>query len=159
MRLIGIDYGAKRWGLSYGDELGLAVPLAAAVADMKEERFQQLAREISGRKAEALVVGYPENMDGTKGFKAREVDGFIAALEKRFRLPVHRSDERLTSFQAEAEQRTAKPKHTRAASRSIEKRKAARASGEIDSRAAVILLQDFLDAQQGPAMLPPEDME
>ncbi|HVU38507.1 MAG TPA: Holliday junction resolvase RuvX [Opitutales bacterium] len=150
MRFLGIDYGAKRWGLSYGDELALAVPLAAAVAGAKEERFAQVAQEISRRKITALVVGYPYNMDGTAGPKAREVDGFIAELEKRFKLPVHRSDERLTSHQAEAELRQKKSRRSPAAQR------AARATGEVDSRAATLILQDFLDAHHGPALLPEE---
>lgn len=150
MRFLGIDYGAKRWGLSYGDELALAVPLAAAVAAAKEERFAQIAREIERRKITALVVGYPYNMDGSAGPKAREVDGFIAELEKRFKLPVRRSDERLTSHQAELEMRQKKSGRSPAA------RRAARASGEVDSRAATLILQDFLDAHHGPALLPEE---
>lgn len=150
MRFLGIDYGAKRWGLSYGDELALAVPLAAAVAGAKEERFTQVAQEICRRKITALVVGYPYNMDGTAGPKAREVDIFIAELEKRFQLPVHRSDERLTSHQAEAELRQKKSRRSPAAQR------AARATGEVDSRAATLILQDFLDAHHGPALLPEE---
>ncbi len=150
MRFLGIDYGAKRWGLSYGDELALAVPLAAAVAAAKEERFAQIAREIERRKITALVVGYPYNMDGSAGPKAREVDGFIAELEKRFKLPVRRSDERLTSHQAELEMRQKKSGRAPAA------RRAARASGEVDSRAATLILQDFLDAHHGPALLPEE---
>src|SRR5471030_1467408 len=108
MSFLGLDYGAKRWGLSFGDELGLAVPLTAAVAPDAEQRFTQVAREITTRKIAELVVGYPYNMDGTAGFKAREVDAFIAELERRFRLPVHRTDERLTSHEAAGQSR-AKP--------------------------------------------------
>ena len=52
---------------------------------------------LTQRKAQELVVGYPVNMNGTVGFKAKEVDQFVAELEKRFRLPIHRIDERLSS--------------------------------------------------------------
>jgi len=152
MRYLGLDHGAKRWGLSYGDELGLALPLPAATAAKSAERFAQVAREIVARKIGALVVGYPYNMDGTAGPKAREVDAFIAELERRFKLPVHRSDERLTSHQAEAEIRQKKSKRPRTPAA----HRAARATGEVDSRAAALILQDFLDAQNGPVLLPEE---
>jgi putative holliday junction resolvase len=152
MPFLGLDYGAKRWGLSYGDELGLALPLPPAIAPKPTDRFAHVAREIAARKITELVVGYPYNMDGTAGFKAREVDAFIAELEKRFHLPVHRTDERLTTHEAQTKTR-AKPskRRTPAAQR------ADRATGEVDSRAAAIILQDFLDTRQGPALLPPEE--
>ncbi len=153
MRYLGLDYGAKRWGLSYGDELGLALPLPAAIAATAAERFAQVEREIATRRIDEIVVGYPYNMDGTAGPKAREVDTFIAELEKKFRRPVHRSDERLTSHQAEAEIRLGHSKRAR----SPAAHKAARATGEVDSRAAALILQDFLDAHNGPALLPPEE--
>jgi putative Holliday junction resolvase len=153
MRFLGIDYGAKRWGLSYGDELGLALPLPAAVAETAEERYTQLTRVIADRRITDLVVGYPYNMDGSAGFKAREVDTFIAELERRFKLPVHRTDERLTTHEAIA--RT--PKRSTKKSRAPAARRAARATGEVDSRAATIILQDFLDTRHGPALLPAED--
>jgi putative Holliday junction resolvase len=154
MRFLGIDYGEKRWGLSQGDELGLASPLPAAVAGTAEERFAAVEREVHTRKITALVVGYPYNMDGTAGFKAREVDAFITELERRFGLPVHRTDERLTSHQAETEAR-ASGKGRRA--RTPAERRAERATGEIDSRAATLILQDYLDQQLGPPLLPPEE--
>jgi putative Holliday junction resolvase len=153
MRLLGIDYGERRWGLSYGDELGVAVPLAAAVTGTAAERFAELERVIRTRRAEALVVGYPYNMDGTAGFKAKEVDAFIAELERRFGLPVHRTDERLTTHQAEAE---ARAMGGRRQGRSVAARKAARATGVVDSRAAALILQDYLDQQAGPPLLPEE---
>ena len=79
-----------------------------------------------------LIVGYPLNMDGSVGFKAREVDEFIEAIEKRFRLPVHRVDERLSSHSVEQGLKG-------------QKRKPDRKSGEIDSRAAALILQDFME--------------
>jgi putative Holliday junction resolvase len=156
MRFLGIDYGAKRWGLSYGDELGVAVPLAAAVGATAEARFGEVENVIQARRVTELVVGYPYNMDGSAGFKAKEVDAFILELERRFGLPVHRTDERLTSQAAEAETRAAAPKRSRRAGRSVGARQAARATGEVDSRAARLILQDFLDARQGPPLLPEE---
>ena len=151
MRYLGIDYGEKRIGLSYGDELGIAISLPAAVEDLFEKRLSTIARVIKERKIDELVVGYPYNMDGTVGFKAKEVDRFIEKLEALFHLKVHRTDERLTSCQAENERDVpgAKRKHL-----SPKQQQAYRRTGQIDSRAAAILLQDFLDANL-PAPPPP----
>ncbi len=144
MRCLGIDYGERRIGLSYGDELGVAVPLPAAIEPEFEERIAHLVAEAVGRRCTDLVVGYPYNMDGSVGFKAREVDAFIARLEARLPLPVHRVDERLSS---------------RAATEHLPKRRddELRRSGRIDSMAACLILQDFLEARL-PAF-PPGDPE
>lgn len=153
MQILGIDYGEKRIGLAYGDELGIATPLPAAVEPTAEERFAHIAKIIEQHRIEALVVGYPLNMDGTVGFKAKEVDAFIANLEKRFALPVHRIDERLTSRQAQADMKAAGKKQPK----TVRERQAARATGELDSRAASLLLQDYLNAHLGTPLLPEED--
>lgn len=135
MRYLGIDYGEKRIGLSYGDELGVAVPLPATVAPLKTDRLNTIETIISERKITQLIVGYPYNMDGSIGFKAKEVDVFISQLEARFHLPVHRIDERLTTYEAVDSLKKSGKKIGR------ESRK----SGDVDSRAAMIILQDFLD--------------
>jgi len=142
MRCLGIDYGAKRVGLSYGDEVGVAVPLPALIDPDEAARWAQLAAVVAARRITDFVVGYPYNMDGSAGFKAKEVEGYVAQLKARHGLPVHLVDETLTSYAAEA---------------SIAKkdRRGVRDSGLIDSRAACLILQDFLDQQQPPA-LPPE---
>lgn len=132
MRYLGIDWGEKRIGLAYADEVGVAVPLAAAVASTKKARMQQIEITIRERGIGELVVGYPLNMNGSAGFKAREVDEFIGQLEKRFRLPVHRIDERLSSHAVEQGLKGSKKKPDRR-------------SGEIDSRAAALILQDFVE--------------
>ncbi len=135
MNYLGIDYGEKRIGLSFGDELGLAVPLAAAAQKTKKERMAHIGLMIEQRKVKALVVGYPLNMDGSAGFKAREVDAFVDLLDKRFGLPVHRADERLSTHQAQSDLKKTN-------------KKTSRKSGEIDSRAATVFLQDFLYQQE-----------
>lgn len=151
MRYIGIDYGEKRIGLSFADELGLAMPLDAAVEPIRAQRISHVLKVVKERRAEALVVGYPLNMDGTEGPKVKEVEAFIAELQSRCSLPIHRIDERLTSHQAEQELKAVAKKKPK----SIKEHQAIRASGVIDSRAAAILLQDFLDASS-PPLLPPE---
>ena len=132
MNYLGIDWGEKRIGLAFADEVGIAMPLPAAVAASKKERMRHIETMLAQRKAEELVVGYPLNMNGTAGFKAKEVDEFIGELEKRFRLPIHRIDERLSS-------------HSVKQGLKGQKKKPSRQSGEIDSRAAALILQDFIE--------------
>lgn len=132
MRCIGIDYGSKRIGLAYGDDLGVATPLPALIEADEHQRWARLMAVLKERRATDIVIGYPLNMDDTAGFKAKEVDAFSARLRAATALPVHSIDERLTSYEAES-------------SIAKSKRRALRASGLVDSRAATIILQDFLD--------------
>lgn len=143
MRFLGIDYGARRIGLSYGDELGVATPLPALTDADPMKRWGSLLAVVSQRRITDLVLGYPLNMDDTAGFKAKEVDAFAARLWAELKLPVHLVDERLTSYEAES---------TIAKS----KRRDVRASGVIDSRAATIILQDFLNQKFPPVSSDPE---
>jgi putative Holliday junction resolvase len=74
-------------------------------------------------------------MDDSAGPKAKEMEALADRLRAAFGLPVHLVDERLTSYEAESTIEKAK-------------RRGVRASGLVDSRAATIILQDFLDQQQ-----------
>lgn len=144
MRCLGIDYGSRRIGLSFGDEIGVATPLPAVIDADVELRFKALLQVIAQRRITDLVIGYPLNMDESSGFKAKEVDEFAKRLHGETRLPIHFVDERLTSYEAES----SIPKS---------KRRDVRASGLIDSRAAAIILQDFLE--QNLTLPPPEGEE
>ena len=147
MNTLGIDYGEKRIGLSFGDALGLAVPIDAAVESTSDARLNHIGAVIRERKIEQLVVGMPYNMDGSAGFKAKEVEEFIRVLQERFKLPVVTVDERLTSHQVEQQLKG-------------QNRKVDRRSGEVDSRAAAIILQDYLDQALGQNLeMPEEDFE
>lgn len=145
MNFLAIDYGSRRIGLAHGDsELGIAMPVPAATEPDFEQRVAHIGREIRERRIGTLVVGYPVNMDGSHGFKTKEVDEFIALLESRFGLPVERADETLSSYEAESGI-SAKRK----GGRDARSRKKFRRTGEIDSRAAAVFLQDFLNAKFG----------
>lgn len=140
MRFLGIDYGTRRIGLACGDELGIATPLPALTDADPAKRREALAVVVRQRRITELVVGFPFNMDGSVGFKAKEVEAFAESLRREFGLPVHFIDERLTSHMAEA-------------GMSQKKLREIRAQGIVDSRAAAIILQDYLD-QRFPPQLP-----
>ena len=141
MRFLGIDYGTRRIGLAFGDELGVATPLPALIEPESDARWTSLCRVVADRKVTAIALGHPLNMDGSVGFKAKEVEAFAERLKKSFGLPVHLIDERLTSYEAE----DSIPKA---------KRRELRASGLVDSRAATLILQDHLNT-----VLPPPESE
>jgi putative Holliday junction resolvase len=132
MRCLGIDHGARRIGLSYGDDLGVATPLPALTDADPAKRRAALAAIVKQRRVTDIVVGHPLNMDDSVGPKAKEAEAFAEALRREFGLPVHLIDERLTSYEAESTIVRAR-------------RRQVRASGIVDSRAATLILQDFLD--------------
>jgi len=144
MRFLGIDYGTRRIGLATGDELGVATPIPALVDAELVSRRLALAAVVRQRRIDEIVIGYPLNMDGTAGYKARETDAVAAELRAEFGLPVHLVDERLTSHIAEQGMNQKQLREIRA-------------KGIIDSRAAAVILQDYLDQRFPPGLvLPPE---
>jgi putative Holliday junction resolvase len=79
-----------------------------------------------------LVVGYPLRMNGLEGTQSEKMQVFAAVLAKRFGLPVHLWDERLTSVEAN--------RVLRESAMSIKRR------GEVvDRLAAVLILQAFME--------------
>lgn len=141
MRCLGIDFGTRRIGLAFGDELGVATPLPAIVDADTQKRWATLLAIARQRRITDIVLGHPLNMDDSTGPKAKEAEKIGQQLQAELGLPVHLVDERLTSYEAES---------TIAKS----KRREVRASGLIDSRAATLILQDFLDQRVPP---PPPD--
>jgi len=135
MNFLGIDYGEKRMGLAYGDDLGMASPLPPILVTDDSNTLAQLENIITQRSISELVVGYPINQDGSIGFKAREVDAFIEKLKAKISLPIHRVDETLTSFEA------------RNRLNRKGKRRGQREDGKVDSAAAALILQDYLDVR------------
>lgn len=132
MKYLGIDWGERRWGLATADELCVATPIPAATQAEEAERYDYVARLIKERRIDEIIVGLPLNMDGTEGPKAKQATAFAESLLARFQLPVHLCDETLTSYAAECDMNS-------------KKRREIRKDGIIDSKAATLLLQDWLD--------------
>jgi putative Holliday junction resolvase len=145
MRCLGIDYGTRRIGLAYGDDLGVATPLTALISADVDERWAALLSVVRQRRITDIVLGHPLNMDDSAGPKAKEAEALAERLRAESGLPVHLIDERLTSYEAES----SIPKG---------KRRSIRASGTIDSRAATLILQDYLDQKIPHPLSNPEDV-
>jgi putative Holliday junction resolvase len=134
IRFLGIDHGTRRIGLAYGDEIGVATPLPAITAADPAKQWAGLGALLRERRITEVVLGLPLNMDGSSGQKAKDIEAFALRIRSEFGLPVHLVDERLTSYEAES---TIPPS----------KRRDIRKAGLIDSRAATIILQDYLDGR------------
>ena len=121
--VLAFDFGLKRIGVAVGEpELGTAHPLPAVA---RFEEIQSLVREW---QPAALVVGRPTSVQGEPHAMTRQAEDFARRLERRFRLPVARVDERFSSVEAESRLRG-----TRA-----DKKK-------IDSVAAQLILEQYFD--------------
>lgn len=141
MSLLALDYGRRRIGLAHADELLVPVPLPAVTESSPEARWEVLERVAREKGADRIVLGHPVRPDGTSGEMAREVEDFAAELRHRLGLPVELVDERDTSREAGAHW-------------NLRKARRERASGKLDSAAAVLILRHYLDEYGTPPLLP-----
>ena len=133
MRIMALDVGSKRIGVALSDPLKItAQGLQTFQRITLEEDIKGLWKLIDEHEVSQLVVGLPKNMDGTIGFKAEEVQQFVADLTAEREIEVIWIDERLTTVSAE--------RVLLEADVSRAKRKKV-----IDKMAAVVILQSYLD--------------
>ncbi len=134
MRYIGLDLGSKTLGISISDSSGLIASSYTIVRH--DEEYEKLIGEvkkiIEEKKIDKIVLGLPKNMNGTIGPKGELSYKFKKMLEDNIGLEVFLEDERLTT--KEANNLLIKNDTSR------KKRKKV-----IDSMAATIILQSFLD--------------
>jgi putative Holliday junction resolvase len=97
--VLGLDFGERRIGVALSDTGKTLASGIMTIDCRRQDPFRELAEIIREERVEAIVVGYPLRTDGkvVPGGKTEAVDAFIAELEKRFGLPVHREDESYTS--------------------------------------------------------------
>ena len=101
--LLGFDYGGKRIGVAVGQTLtGTARPLTSVRVKNAIPDWETITRLIRTWEPDALVVGWPLNMDGTEQASTQAARTFQRQLENRFRIPVHTADERLSTREAKA---------------------------------------------------------
>ncbi|MCK4401971.1 Holliday junction resolvase RuvX [bacterium] len=102
MRILGLDIGDKRIGVSVSDELGIT---AQGRENIYRESDDQVINEIyeliNNLHIDEVVVGMPKNMNGTLGSQAEKVMKFSKALASSVRIPIKHWDERLTTVIAQ----------------------------------------------------------
>jgi putative Holliday junction resolvase len=138
-RILGLDVGSKTIGMAVSDPLGFtAQGLTTIRRQNKRFDYAQLAAVIEKFAVTEIVVGYPLRMSGAEGIQSEKMQLFATELRKKFNLPVHLWDERLTSSQAN--------RLLRESELSIKKRGEA-----VDRMAAVLILQSWMEARDAAA--------
>ena len=100
-RLIGLDLGSKRIGVSICDEKQLiATPLKTINRNTLNELISELKLIIDDNDIKGIIIGNPLNMDGSSGRSAQSVKDTSKNIEKNFNLPICLWDERLSTVGA-----------------------------------------------------------
>jgi len=136
MRAAAIDLGAVRVGLAVADELGLmAHPRPHLDGRNQKALLAQLSALARDEGVDVFVVGLPRSLRGREGAPAKRAREFAQKLRELTGVRVELVDEWLTT--REAQQRLSEQGLDQRAQRS-----------RIDSAAAAVLLQSFLDGQR-----------
>ncbi len=139
-RIVGIDYGKRRTGLAVSDPLGIFASALDTVDSTK--LIDYLKNYAIHERILRFVVGCPVNMDGSPSEAFKDVEAFLQLLGKAFPdIPVTREDERFTSVLAHRVMIDGGMK----ASRRRDKQ-------EVDKISAAIILQSFLDRENGGSL-------
>lgn len=136
-RIVGIDYGTARIGVSISDETKLVARSLSTIAAEKkiELSANTLLQALSVYEIERIVIGLPLKMNGKMGALGDEVQHFAELLKSKLPpgITVSLWDERLTTVQADRVLRDS----------NLNRKKRSKV---IDAMTAVILLQSFLDS-------------
>jgi putative Holliday junction resolvase len=123
LRVLALDYGAARCGVAVSDPTGtLATPLEPVLRPASKRGFAALLAVIAAAGAERVLVGLPLSLSGGDSAQTRETRAFAERLRGALSVPVELYDERFTTALALR----------------------AGGAGSLDSRAAAVLLEDWL---------------
>jgi putative holliday junction resolvase len=135
-RIIGLDLGEKRIGVSVSDEtMTISTAIDTIAVSGLKDSIRKINHIILAYKAQAVVIGLPLNMNGSKGPQADKALRFAKRLEQCCGCKVLTFDERLTTVQGE--------RVLLSADMSRAKRRR-----NIDRLASQIMLQAYLDSRK-----------
>ena len=103
MRILGIDYGDARVGISMTDALGITSQGIETIHHNGNDKIvlKRLEELIKEYEITTLVIGMPINMNGTKTERAEVTEKFIHKLKCKFgKINIETIDERLTTVEA-----------------------------------------------------------
>jgi putative Holliday junction resolvase len=130
LRVLALDYGAARCGVAVSDPTGtLATPLEPVLRPGTKTGLRRLAQLAGELEVERIVVGLPVSLGGGDSAQTRETRQFADRLRAAVDLPVELYDERFTTSLAQQAGGTA----------------------ALDSRAAAVLLDEWLNVGPPPA--------
>ena len=100
-RLIGLDLGSKRIGVSICDEKQLiATPFKTINRTSNNELTNELKIIIVENNIKGIIIGNPLNMDGSSGRSAQSVKDISNNIKKNIDVPIFLWDERLSTVGA-----------------------------------------------------------
>lgn len=149
--MVGVDPGSARIGVALSDSSqrvsnALATVVRSGDADVDR---RALARLVADEEAVGVVVGLPLSLSGAVGPAAQavlaEIDGWASSMG----VPVETVDERFTTVAASQALRAGSLAGRGRAAGGARRRRGAR--GRVDSVAAALLLQSWLDRRQAAA--------
>ncbi len=98
MRILGIDFGDKKIGLSFGESIaGIAVPLDV-VPNMGDATMEKFVRHVKAEDIDLIVVGVP--LSSRSQAQVEKVRTFIAKLSAAVTIPVVEEDESFTTAES-----------------------------------------------------------
>ena len=102
MRYLGLDLGSRTLGVAKSDPSGLIASSYKVIRHNEEydRLLDEVVSLVKELEIEAIVLGYPKNMNNTVGPKGELSKEFKEKLEKLIDIPVYLQDERLTTKQA-----------------------------------------------------------
>lgn len=149
MIALGIDHGDARIGVASSDALGmLAHPVETVPAQPPESALRRLVEIFHARRAVRVVMGLPIRQDGTEGTAAGKVRKFAARLAEL--LPAGTP----VDFQDEYGSTKSAAEHLSASGRRMHRHRPL-----IDQAAAVVILQEWLDARAVKMPAEPADFD
>ena len=97
-RLIGVDMGSKRVGLSISDEnRKIATPLKTVNYENTQILADELKKIANENNVHAIIFGNPKNMDGAEGSSSQSVKDKVKLISEKIKIPVFLWDERLST--------------------------------------------------------------
>jgi putative Holliday junction resolvase len=123
LRALALDYGSARCGVAVSDPTGtLATPLEPVLRPSSRKGFARIVSLVTELQAEKVLLGLPLSLSGQDSSQTAETRAFAARLSAAVPVPVQLYDERFTTSLAHQ----------------------AGGSGSLDSRAAAVLLDEWL---------------
>ena len=136
MRYLGLDLGSRTLGVSISDKTGL---IASSYKTINHnEEYNRLVNDVVNivkeEDIDAIVLGFPKNMNNTIGPKGELSKSFKEKLESKLSIPIYLEDERLS---------------TKSATDILISGNVSRKNRKkvVDSVAATIILQSYLDKE------------
>jgi len=167
-RVLAVDWGERRLGLALSDDLGITAqplppivlppmpqpasgkkgpPAPAPARPPSPVALDAVAALVTAHAVTCVVLGLPLLLSGEHGEAAHAVEAFAAALRMRVSVPVELWDERFTSTIAEQSLREEGASSGRRRGGGRERTRTVNVDkSRVDMRAALLLLQSWLDA-------------